>query len=73
LAKQIHSNTLAECLGLIQTDNSKLSKHAIKFRSLTLKTPCRVGVVAFERKLVAKKNEDKLELKIHMKWREVLQ
>ena len=57
MIKQVHPNSLAECLGLDKSENKVTPKRVISPEVLSLisKIPNRVGVVVFERKTVVKK------------------
>ena len=59
MTRKVHSNSLAECLGMKEPENKNdtLSKHVVSDEVLDLisKIPNRIGVVTFERKLVLEK------------------
>ena len=57
MTKQVHSNSLADCLGQDETENKETEKRVVspEVQDFIAKIPYRVGHVAFERMLVSEK------------------
>lgn len=74
MIRQVHPNSLGECLGLNKSKHkeSMLSGYTVsnEHKKFISKISNKIAIVKFERKLVSKKKES-LVFKIHMKWRDV--
>ena len=57
MVKQVHSNSLADCLGQKEPENKETEKRVVspEVQDFIAKIPYRVGHVAFERMLVSEK------------------
>jgi len=57
MTKQVHSNSLADCLGQKEPENKETEKRVVspEVQDFIAKIPYRVGHVAFERMLVSEK------------------
>ena len=58
MTKQVHSNSLADCLGQDEQENKDMPKSVVsaEVQDLISKIPNRIGVTVCERKLVLEKN-----------------
>lgn len=57
MTKQVHSNSLADCMGSKKFENKEMSKSAVsaEIEDLISKIPNRTGVTVCERKLTLEK------------------